>query len=207
VKNVTIVDHPLLDDSLARMRNQQTAPAEFRRAVAEATTLVVCEATRELAQKTVRVATPLAPTKAKVLKHPVLLVPVLRAGLGMLDAALKLLPRARVGMIGLARDERTLLPAAYKESLPDRLGSYEVLVLDPMLATGGSAVAACARLFKRGAKRVRLLHLLAAPEGVRHVQSEFPQVPIVVGAMDRRLNGQGYIVPGLGDAGDRQFGV
>lgn len=169
--------------------------------------LLACEATREFELKTVRVKTPVTATRAKVLKRKVLLVPVLRAGLGMLDALLDLMPEAQVGMIGLQRDERTLQPSAYKASLPARLSGHEILVMDPMLATGGSAIAALRQLFSRGARRVRLLHLLASPEGVEQVRSEFPDVPLVIGAMDRRLNQKGYIVPGLGDAGDRLFGV
>jgi len=207
VKNVTIASHPLIDDCLARLRDEATSPESFRRAAGEAAMLLAYEVTRDFEQRSIRVITPVAATRAKVLKREVLLVPILRAGLGMLDSLLSILPRARVGMIGLKRDEETLQPIAYKESLPARLGRFEIVILDPMLATGGSAVAALRQLYQRGAKRVRLLHLLAAPAGVQRVHEEFPDVAITVGALDRELNAQGYIVPGLGDAGDRLFGV
>jgi uracil phosphoribosyltransferase len=154
----------------------------------------------------VRVRTPLAVTSGARLKRQVILVPVLRAGLGMLDPVLELIPDAKVGFIGLKRDEATLAAHFYHTSLPARLQRFEVLLIDPMLATGGSALAALDEISKRGATRVRLVNLLAAPEGVRAVRKRYPGVPIFTAAIDDRLNECGYILPGLGDAGDRQFG-
>lgn len=207
MKNTTVISHPLIDHNLVRLRDERTAPEIFRRALGEVAMLMVYEATRDFAQKTVSVQTPVAKTRGKELMREVLLVPVLRAGLGMLEPMLQLLPHARVGFVGLKRDEATLAAATYHESLPDKLGAFEVIVLDPMLATGGSAVATLDLLFQRGARRVRVVNLLAAPEGIRRVHEHYPDVPIVTGALDRKLNSQGYIVPGLGDAGDRLFGV
>lgn len=207
MKNVTIISHPLIDHNLARLRDEKTEPEEFRRALGEVAMLMVYEATRDFDQKTVTVRTPITSTKAKVLKREVLLVPILRAGLGMMEPLLRLVPHARVGFVGLKRNEDTLEAMTYHKSLPEKLGSFEIIVLDPMLATGGSSVSALKLLFERGAKRVRLVNLLAAPEGLRFVHKHYPDVPIVAGALDKKLNSKGYIVPGLGDAGDRLFGV
>ncbi|MFT4691183.1 MAG: uracil phosphoribosyltransferase [Verrucomicrobiia bacterium] len=207
MKNTTVIDHPLIEHNLVRLRDEKTEPEEFRRALGEIATLMVYEATRNFEQKSVTVQTPVAKTRAKQLKREVLLVPVLRAGLGMLEPLLRLIPHARVGFIGLKRNEDTLEAATYHKSLPERLGKFEIIVIDPMLATGGSAVSAIQLLHERGAKRVRLVNVLAAPEGVKYVHKHFPEVPIFTGAMDKKLNEKGYIVPGLGDAGDRLFGV
>lgn len=207
MENVTIINHPLIDHNLARLRDEKTEPEEFRRALGEVAMLMVYEATRGFEQKTVTVRTPVAGTKARILKREVLLVPILRAGLGMLEPLLRLVPHARVGFVGLKRDEATLEAMTYHQSLPDKLGQFEIIVMDPMLATGGSAVAALDLLHQRGAKRIRLVNLLAAPEGIKYVHQHYPDVPIVSGALDKKLNSKGYIVPGLGDAGDRLFGV
>ena len=207
MKNVTIISHPLIDHNLARLRDEKTEPEEFRRALGEVAMLMVYEATRGFDQKAVTVRTPITSTRAKVLKREVLLVPILRAGLGMLEPLLRLLPHARVGFVGLKRNEDTLEAMTYHKSLPEKLGQFEIIVMDPMLATGGSAVSALKLLYERGAKRVRLVNLLAAPEGIRFVHKHYPDVPIVSGALDKKLNSKGYIVPGLGDAGDRLFGV
>jgi len=207
MKNVAIISHPLIDHNLARLRDEKTEPEEFRRALGEVAMLMVYEATRGFDQKTVTVRTPITSTKAKVLKREVLLVPILRAGLGLMEPMLRLVPQARVGFVGLKRDEDTLEAMTYHKSLPEKLGPFEIVVLDPMLATGGSAVSALKLLFERGAKRVRLVNLLAAPEGIKFVHKHYPDVPIVSGALDKKLNSKGYIVPGLGDAGDRLFGV
>jgi uracil phosphoribosyltransferase len=153
------------------------------------------------------VQTPLARARGGRLKREVVLVPVLRAGLGLLDAILQLIPNARVGFIGLKREETTLRAQFYHQSLPKNLGRFEVILIDPMLATGGSAVAALDLLTEQGAKHVRLVTLVAAPEGIRRVQINYPQLPIFTAAIDRRLNEKGYILPGLGDAGDRLFGT
>ncbi len=205
MKNVTVVDHPLVQNNLTRLRDERTVSSEFRRLVSEVATLMIYEATRTLAVEEVTVRTPVARARGTRLKKPVLLVPILRAGLGMLDSILQLIPGARVGFIGLKRDEETLEAVTYHQSLPESVAGCEVIVLDPMLATGGSALAALELLAKRGARRVRVVNLLAAPEGIRAVLERFPETRIFTGAIDQRLNSRGYIVPGLGDAGDRIF--
>jgi uracil phosphoribosyltransferase len=197
----------LLQQNLTRLRDRDTQPEEFRRALGEVAALMGYEATRDFATQPVTVQTPLERTRGVKLKHEVLLVPVLRAGLGMLEPILRCVPQARVGFIGLKRNEHTLEAATYHKSLPDDLRGFEVILMDPMLATGGSSVSALNLLAERGAKRVRLVNLLAAPEGIRFVHRHYPRVPIFTAALDRKLNQQGYIVPGLGDAGDRLFGV
>lgn len=207
MKNVTVITHPLVQQNLARLRDQTTQPEEFRRALGEVAALMVYEATRTFATRTVTVPTPLAKARGVRLRHEVLLVPVLRAGLGMLDPILRLIPHARVGFIGLKRSEATLEATTYHKSLPDDLSQFEVILMDPMLATGGSSVSALNLLTERKARRVRLVNLLAAPEGIRYVQQHYPAVPIFTAAIDKRLNHKGYITPGLGDAGDRLFGV
>jgi uracil phosphoribosyltransferase len=168
---------------------------------------MVYEATRTFATQAIKVQTPLEQTRGVRLKREVLLVPVLRAGLGMLDPILRVIPHARVGFIGLKRNEHTLEAATYHKSLPEDLSNFEIILMDPMLATGGSAVSALNLMAERKARHVRLVNLLAAPEGVRFVHKHYPAVPIFTAALDRKLNHQGYIVPGLGDAGDRLFGV
>jgi uracil phosphoribosyltransferase len=165
------------------------------------------EATRSFAVEPVKVSTPLEPARGSRLKREVLLVPVLRAGLGMLESILQLIPHAKVGFIGLKREEATLRATTYHKSLPTNLNRLEVILIDPMLATGGSAAAAMEFLTELGAKHVRLVNLVAAPEGIRHLHSQFPRLPIFTAAIDRALNKKGYILPGLGDAGDRLFGV
>lgn len=207
MKNVTVITHPLVQQNLARLRDQATQPEEFRRALGEVAALMVYEATRTFDTRTITVQTPLAKTRGVRLRHEVLLVPVLRAGLGMLDPILRLIPHARVGFIGLKRNESTLEATTYHKSLPDDLSQFEIILMDPMLATGGSSVSALDLMAERKARRVRLVNLLAAPEGIRYVQQHYPEVPIFTAAIDKRLNHKGYITPGLGDAGDRLFGV
>ena len=207
MKSFTLIKHPLVQHNLTRLRDQRTAPEEFRRCLAEAAALMIYEATRSFEVERVRVTTPLATTTGVKLRREVILVPVLRAGLGMLTGLLPLLPHARVGFIGLKRDETTLEPLAYHHSLPDNLRELEVVLIDPMLATGGSSLAALHLLAKHGARRIRLVNILASPAGLRRVRKQFPRVPIFAAAVDRTLNERGYIVPGLGDAGDRLFGV
>jgi len=207
MKNVTVITHPLVQQNLARLRDQATQPEEFRRALGEVAALMVYEATRTFDTRTVTVQTPLAKTRGVRLRREVLLVPVLRAGLGMLDPILRLIPHARVGFIGLKRNESTLEATTYHKSLPDDLSQFEIILMDPMLATGGSSVSALDLMAERKARRVRLVNLLAAPEGIRYVQQHYPEVPIFTAAIDKRLNHKGYITPGLGDAGDRLFGV
>ena len=207
MKGVTLITHPLVQHNLTRLRDHRTQPQEFRRVLSEVAALMLYEATRSFAVRPASVVTPLARTRGAQLQHEVVLVPILRAGLGMLDSILQLIPHARVGFIGLKREETTLRATSYHKSLPDRLGRFEVVLIDPMLATGGSAVAAMDLLAERGAQRVRLVNLVAAPEGIRHVRRHYPRLPIFTAAVDSRLNERGFIVPGLGDAGDRLFGV
>lgn len=204
---VTVIAHPLVQYNLGRLRNKRTEPEEFRRSLAQVAALMVYEATRSLETRAVSVQTPLAKTTAQKLRHDVVLVPVLRAGLGMLNAILDLIPNARVGFIGLKRHEETLKAAVYHQSLPRDLSAFEIILIDPMLATGGSSVAALNLLAERKATRVRIVNLVAAPEGIRYVRRFFPEVPIFTAAVDDHLNDKGYIVPGLGDAGDRLFGT
>ena len=207
MKGVTIITHPLVQHNLTRLRDLRTQSQEFRRVLGEVAALMLYEATRSFGVRATHVKTPLASARGFRLLREVLLVPVLRAGLGMLDSILQLIPNARVGFIGLKREETTLRAMSYHKSLPKHLRRFEVILIDPMLATGGSAVAAMDLLSERGAKHVRLVNLVAAPEGIRHVRRRYPDLPIFTAAVDRRLNERAYIVPGLGDAGDRLFGV
>jgi uracil phosphoribosyltransferase len=207
VDRVTVIAHPLVQYNLGRLRDKRTEPEDFRRSLAQVAALMIYEATRSLETRSISVTTPLAKTSAEKLSRDVVLVPVLRAGLGMLNAILDLIPNARVGFIGLKRHEQTLKAAVYHKSLPENLSNFEVILIDPMLATGGSSVAALNLLAERKARRIRMVNLVAAPEGIRYVQRFFPQVPIFTAAVDDHLNGKGYIVPGLGDAGDRLFGT
>ncbi len=196
-----------MQHNLTRLRDVRTDSETFRRCLAEVASLMVYEATRSFELKRISVTTPLMRTRGARLKHEVVLVPVLRAGLGMLPSILQLIPHARVGFLGLKRHERTLQAAVYHKSLPADLSSFEIILIDPMLATGGSVVAALKLLQERGAQRVRLVSLVAAPEGIARVHREFPELPVFTAAIDEKLNAKGYIVPGLGDAGDRLFGV
>ena len=207
MKGVTVISHPLVQHHLTRLRDRRTRPQEFRRALGEVASLMLYEATRSFTARRVTVHTPLAPTRGLQLERDVVLVPVLRAGLGMLDSILQLVPNARVGFIGLKREETTLRAMFYHKSLPRDLSRFEVILIDPMLATGGSAVAAMDLLTESGARHTRLVSLVAAPEGIRRVRSHYPRLPVFTAAVDRRLNEKGYILPGLGDAGDRLFGV
>ncbi len=206
-KLVTVVGHPLVQQNLTRLRDRRTGSEEFRRGLEEVAALMVYEATRSFQTKPVTVATPLARTCGLQLSREVILVPVLRAGLGMLHSILRLIPHARVGFVGLKRNEESLEANVYHKSLPKNLRPFEILLIDPMLATGGSAVAALDLLRERGGARVRLVNLVAAPEGIRYVHARYPRLPIFTAAIDGGLNERGFIVPGLGDAGDRLFGV
>lgn len=207
MKGVTVITHPLVQHNLTRLRDHRTGAQEFRRVLSEVAALMLYEATRSFAVAPLAVRTPLAKARGVRLRREVVVVPVLRAGLGMLDSILQLLPHARVGFIGLKREETTLRATSYHKSLPPDLAPFEVILIDPMLATGGSAVAAMDLLAELGAKHVRLVNLVAAPEGIRRVRSHYPNLPIFTAAVDRKLNQKGYILPGLGDAGDRLFGV
>jgi len=207
MKGVTVIAHPLVRHNLTRLRDKRTQPQEFRRLLGEIAELMLYEATRNFGVKKISVETPLAMANGFQLEREIVLVPVLRAGLGMLDSILQLIPHARVGFIGLKREETTLRAQFYHKSLPKNLSQFEVILIDPMLATGGSAVAAIDLLIEQGAKHIRLVNLVAAPEGIRAVQKKYPRVPIFTAAVDKKLNERGFIVPGLGDAGDRLFGT
>jgi uracil phosphoribosyltransferase len=207
MNGVTVIAHPLVQHNLARLRDRRTQPQEFRRLLGEIAALMIYEATRSFGVKKLSVRTPLESARGFRLEREVVLVPVLRAGLGMLDSILQLIPHARVGFIGLKREETTLRAVFYHKSFPKNLGRFEVVLIDPMLATGGSAVAALDLLVEQGAKHIRLVNLVAAPEGIRRVRQNYPRVPIFTAAVDRQLNEKGYILPGLGDAGDRLFGT
>ncbi|CAN5874325.1 uracil phosphoribosyltransferase [soil metagenome] len=203
---VTVATHPLVGHLLAGLRNIDTQPERYRVLARRLAMVLALEATRDLPTVTREVTTPLATTQAEVLGRPVVAVPILRAGLGMLEAVTELLPDVGVGYVGLERDEQTLQPTEYYYKTPD-LGGARVLLLDPMLATGGSAAFAADLLRQRGANDLTLICVLAAPEGITHLTQEDPDIRIVTGAIDERLNEVGYIVPGLGDFGDRLFGT
>ncbi|RBI87748.1 uracil phosphoribosyltransferase [Rhodosalinus halophilus] len=205
---LTIVDHPLVQHKLTHMREKTTSTAGFRRLLREISQLLAYEVTRHLPLTTQLIETPLAEMEAPVLAGKKLaLISILRAGNGLLDGVLELVPSARVGFIGLYRDEATLKPVQYYFKVPDGLDGRLVIVVDPMLATGNSSVKAIELLKERGARDIRFLCLLAAPEGVARMAEAHPDVPIVTAALDERLNDKGYILPGLGDAGDRMFGT
>ena len=206
-EGLTVVSHPVLDDRVAELRDETTSFGDFRRALGEASAILAIEATRGLPTVERTVRTPLEDAPARRLEAEIILVPVLRAGLAMVEGFLRLLPDARVGHLGMQRDEATLEPSGYFERLPPTVGEGLVFLLDPMLATGGSAVAALDRLKANGATSLALICLVAAPEGVEAVGAQHPDVPIWTAALDRQLDENGYIRPGLGDAGDRVFGT
>ena len=202
-----VVDHPLAAERLTRMRREATERPEFRRALDELSQFVVYEALRSLPATTIDIDTPLEPATGTTITDPPLLIPVMRAGLGMLDAALRLLPEARVGFLGLKRNEETLLPHAYVNTVPDDLAGKNCLILDPMLATGGSLVHTCDLLRESNAGTLTVACLLAAPEGLETLAAAHPDVTCWTASIDTALNDVGFIRPGLGDAGDRQFGL
>ena len=206
--NPMIVEHPLLQHKISLLRNKQTGTKEFRDLVGEVATLLCYEATRDLPLEDVEIKTPITTGTFKALAgKKVAIVPVLRAGLGMVDGILNLLPAAKVGHIGLYRDPDTLEPVEYYCKMPNDIAEREVIILDPMLATGGSASAAIQFIKSYDVKRIKLMNIIAAPEGVERVHRDHPDVDIYVAAVDEKLNDHGYIVPGLGDAGDRIFGT
>lgn len=207
MERVSVIDHPVLARSLCVMRSAETPRAAFRTAMADAAGILAYEALRDLPVATVPVRTPLEDTTATVPARPVAIIAVLRAGLGMVDGFLRLVPDAAVGHLGLRRNERTLVPEDYYESLPAAILDSRVFLVDPMLATGGSAVAALRRLRGAGAGDLHLVCVVAAPEGLAAVRAVEPDLPITVAAIDRGLDERGYIRPGLGDAGDRIFGT
>lgn len=205
---VYIFDHPLIQHKLTYIRKKETGTKEFRELVDEIATLMAFEATRDLPLDEIEIETPVAKTKAKVLAGKKLgVVPILRAGMGMVDGILKLIPAAKVGHVGLYRDPETLKPVEYYVKFPSDIEERDFIVVDPMLATGGSAVEAINSLKKRGAKHIIFMCLIAAPEGLKALEEAHPDVDIYIASLDEKLNEQGYIVPGLGDAGDRLFGT
>ena len=205
---VHIMDHPLVAHKLTIMRDKNTSVKDFRELVSEIGMLITYEATRDLPLTTKEIETPLCKMDAPTLAgKKIAVVPILRAGLGLVDGVLRMVPSARVGHIGMYRDEETLEPHVYFCKMPKDIAEREVLIVDPMLATGGSAVEAITEMKKLGCKAIKLMVLVAAPEGVKMVQESHPDVDIYAGALDSHLNERGYIVPGLGDAGDRIFGT
>jgi uracil phosphoribosyltransferase len=207
-EKVVVVDHPLVQHKLGLLRDQTTPTQVFRQLVDEVTLLLTYEATKDMATEEVQIETPLERTTVqRISGKKVAVCPILRAGVGMLDGVLSLISGARVGFIGLYRNEETLEPVEYYVKLPQDIAERDVILLDPMLATGNSTSAAVASVKQAGAESIRLIAIVSAPEGVERLQAEHPDVTIVVAAIDRELNEKGYIVPGLGDAGDRLFGT
>ena len=208
MEKVHILDHPLLQHKLSILRDERTGSKEFREVVSEIATLMCYEATRDLPTEEVEIKTPLGVGKFNTLAGKKLaIVPVLRAGLGMVDGILTLIPSAKVGHIGLYRDPDTLEPVEYYCKMPNDIAERDIIILDPMLATGGSASAAIQFIKNYDVKHIKLMNIIAAPEGIERVRKDHPDVEIYVAAVDEKLNDHGYIVPGLGDAGDRIFGT
>ena len=208
MSKVTIMDHPLIQHKIGLIRRKETGSKDFRQLISEIAMLMCYEATRDLKLTDVEIETPISKMTAKELAGKKLaVVPILRAGLGMVDGMLTMIPAAKVGHIGLYRNEETLEPVEYYCKLPQDCAERDVFVVDPMLATGGSSVAAITMLKNRGVKKIRFMCIVAAPQGIERMKEEHPDVDIYVGALDDHLNENGYIVPGLGDAGDRIFGT
>jgi uracil phosphoribosyltransferase len=205
---IVVMDHPLIQHKIGIIRREETGSRDFRNLISEIAMLMCYEATRDLQLADVEITTPICKTTVKELKGKKLaVVPILRAGLGMVDGMLNMIPAAKVGHIGLYRDEKTLEPVEYFCKLPEDCANREVFVVDPMLATGGSASAAIQMLKNKGIKSIHFMCIIAAPEGVKRMQEDHPDVDVYIGALDEHLNEHGYIVPGLGDAGDRIFGT
>src|SRR5215203_872530 len=207
MQNVFLIDHPVVQTKLTELRDYTTDHRKFRDLLDEIAGLMVYEVTRDWPTKPKPTQTPLEQTTGRVLARQVTLVPILRAGLGMADGVLKLLPDARLGHLGVYRDEKTLEPVSYYQKLPPDIADTEVLLIDPMLATGGSGSAAVSFLKKAGVRSMKFVCLVAAPEGIATLQAHHPELPIYCASIDRQLNEKGYILPGLGDAGDRIFGT
>ena len=204
---IFVMDHPLIAHKVTMLRSKDTSVKDFRELVYEIAILEGYEATKDLKTVEVNVETPLMETTGRMIKRQVALVPILRAGLGMVDAMMRIIPAAKVGHIGLYRDHETLQPVEYYCKLPVDIEERQVLVLDPMLATGGSAVAAIDFIKRRGARHIKFMCIIAAPEGIEAISKAHPDVDIYIAAKDEKLNEHGYILPGLGDAGDRLFGT
>ena len=208
MSNITITNHPLIQHKLSILRCKETSSKEFRALISEIAMLLCYEATRDLHLQEIEIETPICSTKAKTIEGKKLaIVPILRAGLGMVEGMLELVPSARVGHIGLYRDPETLSPVEYYCKLPADIGERDVFVVDPMLATGGSAIDAISQIKLRNPRSIKFMCIISAPEGVAALQKAHPDVEIFCAAMDEKLNDHGYIVPGLGDAGDRIFGT
>ncbi len=207
MKNVTVLDHPLIHHKLKHIRQADTSSRQFRETISEIGSLMVYEITRNLETNVVEIETPICKTKAKELKQNVVIVPILRAGLGMVEGIHNLIPTARVGHVGMARNEETLEPVTYYKKFPKDMDKSYVIVVDPMLATGGSAAATIEAVKKAGAKEVVFVGIVGVPEGVKTINEAHPDIHIYIAALDEKLNEKGYIVPGLGDAGDRIFGT
>ncbi len=208
MSRVTVMDHPLIQHKIGIIRRKEVGSKDFRQMISEIAMLMCYEATRNLKLQDVEIETPICTTRVKELRGKKLaVVPILRAGLGMVDGMLQMIPAAKVGHIGLYRDPKTLEPVEYYCKLPADSSEREVFVVDPMLATGGSAVEAIRMLKNKGVKNIRFMCIIAAPEGVKRMQEAHPDVDVYIGALDEHLNDHGYIVPGLGDAGDRIFGT
>ncbi len=204
---LTVIDHPLIRHKVALLRDIGTSSRDFKQLVGEIAALMIYEVTRDLRTEPISVTTPLEKTTGERISGKIALVPILRAGLGMVDGIVQLIPNARVGHIGLYRDHETLLPVSYYSKVPTPAADHRFFVLDPMLATGGSAIAAAAELKRAGARDISLLCLVVAPEGVAAFTAAHDDIPVYAAARDRELNSLGYILPGLGDAGDRLFGT
>jgi len=205
--NLRVLDHPLIQQKLTRLRDRETATGEFRRLLNEIAALMTFEISRHFPTKSIEVETPMERTTGAVLARPITLAPILRAGIGMTEGILNLVPEARVGHIGVYRDEASLEPVAYYAKFPPNVADGPVLLIDPMLATGGSACHAIGEIKKRGCRDIRMVCLVCAPRGVKRMLDLHPDVIVYAAALDRELNDRGYILPGLGDAGDRIFGT
>ena len=205
---VNILDHPLIQHKLTQIRQKDTSTTQFRQMINEIGGLMVYEITRDLPLEQIEIETPVAKTKANVIAgKKMVVVPILRAGLGMVDGILQMIPSARIGHIGIFRDEETLQPVEYFAKFLEELDQRDIFIVDPMLATGGSAIAAINSIKQRGAKNIKLVCLVGAPEGVKAINEAHPDVTVYLASLDEKLNEKGYIVPGLGDAGDRIFGT
>ncbi len=204
---LNVLEHPLITHKLSQMRRRETGTKDFRQNLSEVAGLLAYEITRDLPVREVDIETPMAHCRSRELAKDIVLVPVMRAGLGMVDSITNLIPTAKVGHIGMYRDHQTLAPKTYFAKFPSNLPEAIVMVLDPMLATGGSASAAISEIRKHGASVIKLVCVVGAPEGVRRITNDHPDVDIYLAALDEKLNEKGYIIPGLGDAGDRLFGT
>jgi uracil phosphoribosyltransferase len=206
-REIKLIEHPLLTAKLSILRDRETTTEKFRATVRQIAALMLFEASYDFELEPYGIRTPIEETDGARLRRPIVLVPILRAGLGLIDGMVELLPGALVGHIGMYRDEKTLVPQSYYGKVPKEIDEAEVVILDPMLATGNSAAAAVAELKKLGARRIRFVCLLSSPQGLEHLHSSHPDIQIFTAAVDRGLNEHGFIVPGLGDAGDRYFGT